>query len=443
VVNAAPALTAFREQIILKSFVLTALLGTLSLAAAPAEVTFHKDVEPVLQKSCQECHRPGEIAPMSFLTYEQVRPYARAIKGDVLQKKMPPWPADPQYAKFSNDRALSARDIEILTAWADTGAKEGDKADAPAPRKFIEGWNISKPDVVIKMPAAFEVPAKGEIEYQYIVVPSGLTEDKWIQAVEVRPSDRTVVHHAVVYLREPGSRWMMDAKPGIPFVPQNLTPSGRFANVLGASNDVLTVYTPGMVPDAWKPGQAKQVKAGTDFVIQMHYTASGKATRDQTSIGLVYAPGEPEQRIITTAAVNNRFVIPAGDGDFKAEAVVPVVNPMTMISLFPHMHLRGKAFQYELIYPTGETKTILKVDHWSLNWQLSYKLAEPIELTPGMKVRATAWWDNSPNNPSNPDASKEVKWGDQSWEEMLVGFYDVAVNPKITNKNMYSKQTLE
>ena len=333
------------------------------------------------------------------------------------------------------------RGIQILAAWADSGAKEGDKSAAPNPRTWVEGWNISKPDLVIQMPNAFEVAAKGEIEYTYFVVPSGFTEDRWVQQVEVRPSDRTVVHHAVVYLREPGSRWMSEAKPGIAFVPSNLTPGGRFANVLGASNDVLTVYTPGMVPDIYKPGQAKQIKAGTDFVIQMHYTASGKDSRDRTSIGMVFAKGEPTERIITTAAVNNRFVIPAGDGNFKAEATVPVVNPMTMISLFPHMHLRGKSFQYDLIYPTGETKTIMRVDHWSPNWQLSYKLAEPIQLTPGMKVRATAWWDNSANNPANPDPSKEVKWGDQSWEEMLVGFYDVAVNPKITNKNIYSKQS--
>jgi hypothetical protein len=427
----------------LKRFAAPTLFVSLNILAAPAAVTFHKDVEPVLQRSCQECHRPGEIAPMSFLTYEQVRPYARAIKADVLQKKMPPWPADPHFAKFANDRSLTQAEIDILIAWADSGAPEGDKSDAPASRTWKEGWNIGKPDVVIKMPTAFDVPAKGEIEYQYIVVPSGLTEDKWIQAVEVRPSDRTVVHHAMVYLREPGSKWMAEAKPGIPYVPQNLTPASRFGNLLGASNDVLTVYTPGMVPDIYKPGQAKQIKAGTDFVITMHYTASGKDTKDQTSIGLVYSKEPPRERIVTTAAVNNRFTIPAGDGDFKAEATVPVVNPMTMISLFPHMHLRGKAFQYELIYPNGDTKTILRVDHWSLNWQLSYKLETPIELTPGMKVRATAWWDNSANNPSNPDPSKDVKWGDQSWEEMLVGFYDVAVNPKITNKNMYSKQTLQ
>jgi hypothetical protein len=352
---------------------------------------------------------------------------------------MPPWPADPHFSKFENDRSLTPEEVLTISAWVDSGAREGDKSAAPAPRKWVEGWNITKPDLIIQMPQAYEVAAKGEIEYTYFVIPSGFTEDRWVQEVEVRPSDRTVVHHAQVFLREPGSKWMADAKPGVPYVPPNLTPGSRFANIVGASNDMLTVYTPGMVPDIYKPGQAKQIKAGTDFVLVMHYTASGKDTKDRTSVGIVFAKGEPTERIITTAAINNNFVIPAGDGNFKAVATAAVINPMTMVSLFPHMHLRGKSFQCDLIYPTGETKTILRVDHWSLNWQPSYKLAEPIQLTPGMKVRATAWWDNSANNPSNPDSSKEVKWGDQSWEEMLVGFYDVAVNPKITNKNIYKK----
>jgi len=420
----------------LKHFLFVPLLAG-GLSAAP--VTFHKDVEPILQKNCQECHRPGEIAPMPLLTYAQARPYAKAIKAAILQKTMPPWPADPHFGKFENDRSLTTAEIETLTAWADSGAKEGEKSDAPKPRTWVEGWNIPKPDLVVKMPVAVEVPAKGEVEYQYIVIPSGFTEDKWIHAAEVRPSDRTVVHHAVIYLREPGSKWLADAKPGIPFVPPAQTPGSRFANATGANNDILTVYTPGMVPDIWQPGQAKQVKAGSDFVIQMHYTASGKAAKDQTSIGLVYAKEAPKERIITTAALNRSFVIPPGDADFKAVATTPVVNPMTLVSLFPHMHLRGKSFQYDLVYPTGETKTILRVDHWSLSWQLSYKLAEPIQLTPGMKIRAMAWWDNSPNNPSNPDASKEVRWGEQSWEEMMIGFYDVAVDPSITNKTMYAR----
>src|SRR5579862_9848447 len=411
-----------------------------SLAAAPL-VTFHKDVEPILQKSCQECHRTGEIGPMPLLTYEQARPWAKAIKIEVVRGKMPPWPADPHYGKFSNDRSLTKAEISTLAAWADSGAEEGNKADAPKPRKWVEGWNIPKPDAVIHMPAAFDMPASGEVEYQYIVVPTGFTEDKWVNAVEIRPSDRTIVHHAVIFIREPGNKWLADAKPGVPYVPAASNAQQRFLNTQGQGNDVLTIYTPGMVPDIWKPGQAKQIKAGSDLIFQMHYTASGKAGKDQTEIGLVFAKEEPKERIITVGALNKRFTIPAGDPNFQVEAISPIMNQMTLLSLFPHMHLRGKAFQYDIIYPTGETETLLKVNDWSLSWQLSYKLEKPIDLKPGTKIKATAWWDNSPNNPANPDPKKDVKWGEQSWEEMLVGFFDVAVDPKITNRNIYSHKS--
>jgi hypothetical protein len=407
-------------------------------AAAP---TFHKDVEPLLQKSCQECHRPGEIAPMPLLTYQQARPWAKAMKAAVLKKQMPPWPADPHYGKFSNDRSLTSEEIAMLAAWVDAGAPEGDTADAPKPRTWVEGWNISKPDVVLEMPQAFEMPASGEVDYQYIVVPTHFTEDKWIQAVEIRPSDRTVVHHAVMFIREPGNKWLADAKPGVPFVPAAANAQQRFLNTQGNLNDVLSIYTPGMVPDVWEPGQAKQIKAGSDIIFQMHYTASGKAAKDRTRVGLVFAKEPPKQRIITVGALNNRFTIPAGDANYKAEAVLPILNPVTVISLFPHLHLRGKAFQYEIIPPGGEPQTVLKVDNWSLAWQLSYKLEQPLKLAPGTRIRATAWWDNSPNNPANPDPKKDVQWGEQSWEEMFIGFVDVAVDPKITNRTFYSRQS--
>lgn len=408
----------------------------LTVSAAP---TFHKDVEPILQEHCQECHRPGEIAPMSLLSYDQARPWAKAIKQAVLTNQMPPWPADPHYGKFSNDRSLTKDQIDTLVAWADANAPEGNKADAPKPRTWVEGWNIGKPDAELEMPAPIDIPATGEVEYQYIVVPTHFTEDKWVQAVEFRPSNRTVVHHAVLFIRPPGDRWLADAKPGVPYVPVAKTAAQRFNNTQGGFNDVLSIYTPGMVPSVWEPGEAKQIKAGSDLVFQMHYTVNGKPAKDQTRVGLIFAKEPPQRRVITIGALNNQFSIPAGDPNFKAEATVPVLNPMTMISLFPHMHLRGKAFEYDLILPNGETKTLLKVDHWSLNWQLSYKFAEPIDLPPGAKIKATAWWDNSPNNPANPDPKQTVTWGEQSFEEMFIGFVDVAVDPRLTNKTIYSK----
>jgi len=259
--------------------------------------------------------------------------------------------------------------------------------------------------------------------------------------VEIRPSDRTVVHHAVIFIREPGNKWLADAQPGVPFTPKVSGPGQRFGNTQGQGSDILCIYTPGMVPDVWKPGQAKQIKAGSDLIFQMHYTASGKPGSDRTKIGLVFSKEPPTERVITMGALNNQFTIPAGDPSFKAEAVTPIMNPVTVISWFPHMHLRGRAFQYDVIYPTGETQTVLKVNDWSLNWQLSYVLDQPLKLQPGAKIKATAWWDNSANNPANPDPKADVKWGEQSWEEMLIGFFDVAVDPKITNRNMYSRRT--
>ena len=403
----------------------TALLSMTALAAPT--VSFHKDIEPILQDRCEGCHRPGEVGPMPLITYEQARPWAKAIKSAVLQRKMPPWPINPHYGRFSNDRSLSQEQIDLLAAWVDNGAPEGSLADAPPPRTWVNGWNIPTPDAVIEMPQAFDMPAAGRVEYQYIVIPTGFTEDKWVQMAEVRPSDRTITHHAQIFIREPGSKWLANQKPGVPLA---------LANSSGMGSEILTIYVPGMVPDVWKPGQAKLIPAGSDLVFQMHYTATGKPGRDRTRLGLVFAKEPPQERVITMLGLNVGISIPPGDANYKAETIIPINQDMTMLTLFPHLHLRGKAFQYELIQPNGETQTLLKVDNWSLNWQLSYKLAEPIALKPGMKVKVTGWWDNSPNNPANPDPTKNVRWGEQSWEEMLVGFFDVAVNPKQMPRNV-------
>jgi hypothetical protein len=411
-----------------------AALGT--LPAPAADVSFYKDVLPVLQDHCQQCHRPGEIAPMALLTYQQTRPWAKAIKASVLQGKMPPWPAEPHFGKFSNDRSLTRAQIETLEAWADNGSPEGKASDAPPSRTWVEGWNIPQPDYVIQMPQSFDMPASGTVEYQYIVVPSGFTEDKWVQAVEVRPSNRAVVHHAVVYLRDRNSPWLRDAKPGVPYVPPVSTDRERFINTEGGGSEVLTVYTPGTEPDIWKPGQAKLIKAGADFVFQMHYTANGKAGLDRTQVGLVFAKEPPMQRILTVGALNNRFRIPAGDSNYSASATMPVANPLTVLSLSPHMHLRGKAFQYDVIYPDGKTETLLRLNTWDLNWQLAYRLAEPLALPPGARIVATGWWDNSANNRANPDPKVDVVWGEQSWEEMLVGFLTVAADPKFDTRSL-------
>lgn len=395
-------------------------------ASIPQNVTYHKDVESIVQNRCQECHRPGEIAPFSMLTYQDVRPWAKSIKSDVLTKKMPPWFADPKYGHFANDRSLSKQEIDTLVAWVDGGAKEGDAKDAPAPRTYIEGWNIQKPDVVIAMKEPFKITATGEVPYQYVVMPTNFTEDKWVQMAEARPSDRSVVHHIVLFIREPGSKWLKEAAPSVPFVPPG---NGKdFNNTSGAGSEILMIYTPGMVPEIWRPGLGKLIKAGSDIVLQIHYTPNGKTdAQDQTKVGLVFAKEPPTERAITLGAYNLGFKIPPGDPDFKVEGKSPLPNGGTILSFFPHMHLRGKAFEYKALYPTGETETLLRVPKYDFNWQLDYKLEKPLTVPAGTRIVADGFFDNSPNNPANPDPKATVTFGEQSWQEMMFGFYDIVI----------------
>ena len=417
-----------------------ASLTCIALAAAatttPAPITFQKNVLPVLQKNCQGCHRPGEAAPMSFLTYDSTRPWAKAIKQAVLTKKMPPWFADPHYGKFGNDRTLSQSEIDTLVAWADSGAKEGNPKDAPKPIAFVEGWRIGKPDMILEMPTAFEVPASGTIDYQYIVIPSGLTEDKYVQMAEARPGNNALVHHIIAFIREPGSPWLKDAPKGVAFVPNRN--GGRAGAALG---DSLAGYAPGVTPRIMQPGQAKMIKAGSDIVLQMHYTANGTAGADKSRIGIVFATEKPTERVLSIAAATMNFVIPPGDPNYEVGAKLTLQADSTLVSLLPHMHFRGKDFIYRATYPTGEKEILLSVPHYDFNWQLSYDLAQPKVLPKGTVIECTAHFDNSANNKYNPDPTKEVHFGEQTWEEMMFGFFDVAVPVDVSARDlMFPKQ---
>jgi len=410
--------------------------------SAPSQVTFYKDVLPVLQKDCQGCHRPGEAAPMSFLTYDQTRPWAKGIKQAVLSKQMPPWFADPHYGKFSNDRTLTPNEVETLVSWADNGAKAGDPKDAPKAIAWVEGWRIGKPDVVIEMPQSFDVPASGTVDYQYIVVPMGLKEDAYVQMAEARPGNPAVVHHILAFIREPGSPVFRDAKPGVPFVPkdhqrtENLTPEQRKklseSSGMGFIGDLLAGYAPGTVPFVMRPGEARLVKAGSDMILQMHYTANGKAQSDKSRIGLVFAKQKPEARVMTLAAGTNDFAIPPGDPNYEVDAKLKLQHDVTLVSFLPHMHFRGKDFEYRVVYPTGETETLLAVPHYDFNWQLTYELAKPKFLPKGTVIECTAHFDNSANNKYNPDPTKTVRFGEQTWEEMMLGFFEVSAPMDVT-----------
>jgi len=416
---------------------------TATAATNPLPVTFTKDVAPVLQKNCQGCHRPGEAAPFSMLTYEQARPWAKAMKEAVLLKKMPPWFADPHYGKFANDKSLSQKEIDTIVAWADAGAPEGDLKDLPATVSFTDGWQIPKPDVVFELPNAFNVPATGTIEYQYVIVPTGFTADKWVRFAEARPGNRALVHHIIAFIREPGSKWMKDAQPGVPFVPEKRKKDKKDEgdDDGGAfSGDAIAGYAPGMYPMRLESGQAKLIKAGSDIVFQLHYTANGKPGTDRSKVGLVFATEPPKERVFTLGAVNGKFKIPPGDANYKVDSEFEMGTQVKLVSMQPHMHLRGKDFEYRVVYPTGEAETLLKVPSYSFSWQLYYQPVKQLVLPKGTKIECTAHFDNSPNNPNNPDATKEVSWGDQSWDEMMIGFFDVAFDANMELKHLFPEQ---
>jgi hypothetical protein len=399
--------------------------------AAPntTTVTFNKDVLPVLQKNCQGCHRPGEVAPMSLLSYAEARPWAKAIKAAVVSQKMPPWFADPRYGHFANDRTMSAADINTLVAWADNGAPEGDAKDKPAPLTFQDGWNI-KPDLIREMPVDFNLPATGTINYQYVRVKGNFTEDLWVKAAEMRPGNPAVLHHGKVWVVPPGSKWMADATYGVPYEGRE---TGR--NEIGDGNDILGKFNPGLGAQTFEvDGAAKMVPKGSDLVFELHYTAVGKATTDRSKLGLVLAKAPPKRRFFLSAGPTaSNLVIPPGDGDAEVVSEVTVgLDDAKLVYAQPHMHLRGKDFELRLIYPTGETETVFK-GKFDFEWQLGYDFAKPIPLPKGTRVVGISHFDNSANNKFNPDPSKEVRWGPQNWDEMsncFVGLtFGVESNP--------------
>jgi hypothetical protein len=382
--------------------VAVSILMALPAALPGAETTFYRDVLPVLQARCQSCHRPDEIGPMPLLTYAQTRPWAKAIKEAVLSKRMPPWFADPHYGEFSNDLSLSAGEIRSLVAWVDGGAREGKASDAPkSPATLADGWRIPKPDAVFQIPEEIHIPQSGIVNYMYIAVPTGFTEDHWVEMAEVRPTNRTVVHHAIVYVQD-DSGWL---------------DVGQY----------LAGYAPGAVPQEWKPGQARLIKAGSKLIFQLHYTTNGKPAVDRTQLGLIFSKQPAKERVVAMAVTNHWFMLPPGAPDVQVDARLMISEPMTLVGLRPHMHLRGKSFEFRAVFPDGATKILLRVPRYDFHWQPYYYLKAPIALPRGTRIECTAHFDNSPNNPNNPDPNANVAWGEQSWDEMMVGWMDVAV----------------
>ena len=412
----------------------------LALATAPASfaqeagATFYRDVVPILQERCQACHRAGEIGPMPLGAYAEVRPFAAAIKNAVVTRKMPPWFAESSVGRFHNDPSLSQREIDTLVRWADGGATAGDPKDAPPPRQFADGWNIGTPDVVLEMPQAYDVPAAGTIEYTYVIVPTGFKEDTWITAAEVRPGNRAVMHHATIFMRPRESTWLRKYPVGQPFVPAEQirnestpTPAATTNAGAGALDEPIVGYVPGRPERRLRPGYGVLIPAGADLIFQLHYTANGKVTPDKSRIGFVLAKNRPAMHVLRVAAANDRFVIPAGADNYAVSGALALNVDGELLEAYPHMHLRGKSMKLSAIYPNGEREDLLNVSRYDFNWQLTYEMAEPKRVPKGTILTAVGTFNNSASNRFNPDASKEVRWGDQSWEEMMVGFFQIAV----------------
>lgn len=398
-------------------FVVIAIPG--ARTSPPTVPTFSKDVAPILFKNCAGCHRPGDIAPMSLLTYENVRPWAKSIREQVAVGNMPPWHATQPHGTFSNDRRLSERDKDILLRWADGGAPKGESKDLPPPPAFAEGWEIGKPDVVISMQKEFTVPESGTINYQFFEAPTNFTEDKWVQAIEVRPGARSVVHHVLVFCREPGTRRSHAFEQVVPKLGGFGHGGARGESQRdGLPGALIATTAPGTNAMIFKPGAAIRIRAGAVFAFQIHYTANGTPTTDRTSVGLTFAKQPPKQEIRNSAFVNPMFLIPPGAANHAVESAIQFTEDSHIWALFPHTHLRGKSWEYRLVYPDGRTEVVLSVPKYDFNWQTYYVFASPLAVPKGTRLEATAHYDNSTANRFNPDPKVAVKWGPQTWEEM-------------------------
>jgi len=330
-----------------------------------------------------------------------------------------------------------------LTAWADAGAPAGDPKDAPKPVVFAQGWRIGKPDVILEMPEEFHVPASGEVAWQYFAVPTKFTEDKWIQAVEARPGNPAAVHHIRIFARAPGSKAFMELDSQTsqdrqhPKEPPKDDGSGALTGPdIGAEE--LAAFVPGGDPVELQPGQALLVKAGSDLVVEVHYTTTGKPQTDRSRVGLIFAKRPPQVRVTEVGTVNFNFRIPAGAANHRVDSRITLREDMTVLSVWPHMHIRGKALQLRAVYPSGESEVLLDVPHYDFNWQMSYVLAKPRLLPKGTRLETVAFFDNSANNPTNPDPTAEVRWGEQSWQEMMIGFFDLAVEPDVDKARFFA-----
>jgi hypothetical protein len=402
-------------------FAATTTVGSGQTSSSGSAPTFSRDVAPILHARCASCHRPGEIGPMPLLTYAEVRPWARAIGRQVADGIMPPWHADAAPGTFQNERRLTSAEKEVIARWVAAGAPEGNPPDTPASPAFAEGWQIGKPDVVLEMQEEYPVPARGKIEYEWFYIPTNFAETNWLQAIEVRPGNRAAVHHVLVYYRSPERRMQGVLRPVAEHsrIPPRQDERGisTHPRQQGVPGRLLATYAPGTEPQVFPAGTAIRLAPGGTLELQMHYTATGTAGTDRTKVGLRFAK-EPAQEIHPAEFINAQFTIPAGATDYQVDTEVSFLQDATVWGLFPHTHVRGKRWSYTLVMPDGTRRVLLSVPKYDFNWQTYYMFTEPVQVPKDARIVSSAWYDNSAANRSNPDPKADVRWGNQTWEEM-------------------------
>lgn len=382
-----------------------------------APVTYVKDVASILHQRCATCHRPGEIGPMPLLTYANVRPWAKAIRTEIAARRMPPWSADPHVGRFSNDPSLTARETDLINRWVAAGAPRGEGPE-PAPPVFAQGWRIGKPDLTLSVAKPFAVPAAGAGEYQYFEIPTNLKEDRWVQAVEIRPSDPRVVHHALAFIRTPSGA-VRPLTPGPDGLPCSDDACGDIEQHDARMGPIFAAIAVGTQPEVYPAGTAKLLPAGSILTLQVHYTPTGTATTDRTSVGLVFAKAPPTTPLRMVPLSKAGFVIPPRAANHAIDANLRFRKPVKIWSIGPHAHLRSKSWRFELESADGRKQPVLSVPRFDFNWQLVYRYAAPVPVAAGTRLHVVGVFDNSSANKANPDPNVEVRWGNMTTDEML------------------------
>lgn len=446
------------------SLVLSLLAGLVLIQSGAAHgskgaaaVTFNKDIAPIFFKSCAECHRSGEASPFSVMSYKETRPWAKSIREKVVNRTMPPWHADPHFGEWANDRRLTQKEIDTITAWVDGGAKEGEANDLPAAPKFADGWTIGKPDMIVPMPETFTLEANGPDEYQYFEVDPGFKQDTYVQMAEARPDNRRIVHHIIAFIKPPEKEaaakpskeemekmqaeferestqyqegFLIRTKADAPIQDNGCQlPNGGGGTDRSAKNDAtsnivwLAAYAPGAPPISLPAGTAIKIPAGAKIIFQMHYSkVAGSVQKDRSSIGLIFAKQQPEKELLVRAVSNTYFKIPAGVESHKVTGCWTVPENIHVQSLGPHMHMRGKSQRIEAFYPNGKHEILLDVPNYDFSWQTFYEPKQWKAIPKGTRILVTSTFDNSTKNKFNPDPTKAVRWGEPTYDEMMIGF---------------------